>query len=621
MKPTAMQRFRYWFDNVMARGIGAVVVLLAILTLLLVIVIGVFVLVFGVRLPGEFPEVLWGSLMRTLDPGTMGGDEGWRFRVLMLIVTIGGLIIVASLIGIVSGAFDSKVEELRKGRSRVLENDHTLILGWSPKVFPIISELVHRQRVAWRCGDRRRRRPRQGRDGGRDPRRGGQDRQDADHLPLGRPDGPQRPRTRQPAHGAQHRHHRARGQRRPGLGRHQDRAGPHQQPESPQGRAVPHRRRAAGSGEPRGRPAGRPRRGPLGARRRPDQPHHRADLPAERPERRLLRAARLRRRRDLLHRAARSGRAELLRGADGVRRLLGDGHGQGRRRAAQPARGHRIRGRETSSSSSPRTTTRSGSATARHGRHLAPSRPSRPFRSRPSAPSCSATTPGCTAILASCTSTCAPGRRSTVVADIPEPELPSFPATSTVRFQRGDTTSRAVLEASSAGRFDHIIVLADKELRCSAPTRRRSSHCCTCATSPSGRHRPQRRERDARRPQPRARRSDQRRRLHRQRQAGEPDAHRRCPRTSSSPTSSTTCSRPRAPRSTCGPPSSTSARRPRSTSTRCSRRPARGETAIGYRVAAHEHSAAHAYGVRVNPEKSEKRTFAAGDKIIVLAEG
>ena len=41
-----------------------------------------------------------------------------------------------------SGAFDSKVEELRKGRSRVLEEDHTLILGWSTKVFPIVKEIV-----------------------------------------------------------------------------------------------------------------------------------------------------------------------------------------------------------------------------------------------------------------------------------------------------------------------------------------------------------------------------------------------------------------------------------------------------------------------------------------------
>ena len=87
-------------------------------------------------------DLLWGGLMRTLDPGTMGGDAGWGFRALMLVITIGGLIIVASLIGIVSGAFDSKVEELRKGRSRVLEHDHTLILGWNSKIHSIVHELA-----------------------------------------------------------------------------------------------------------------------------------------------------------------------------------------------------------------------------------------------------------------------------------------------------------------------------------------------------------------------------------------------------------------------------------------------------------------------------------------------
>jgi len=36
----------------------------------------------------------------------------------------------------------NELERLRKGRSRVLENGHTLILGWSPQVFTIISELM-----------------------------------------------------------------------------------------------------------------------------------------------------------------------------------------------------------------------------------------------------------------------------------------------------------------------------------------------------------------------------------------------------------------------------------------------------------------------------------------------
>jgi voltage-gated potassium channel Kch len=46
----------------------------------------------------------------------------------------------------------------------------------------------------------------------------------------------------------------------------------------------------------------------------------------------------------------------------------------------------------------------------------------------------------------------------------------------------------------------------------------------------------------------------------------------------------------------------------------------RGETAIGYRVHDLSRNSADSYGVRVNPVKNVARTFAPGDKIIVLSE-
>jgi voltage-gated potassium channel Kch len=128
----------------MAKGTIALIGLLAVVTALFILVVTTIAVLVG-KGPedkaADFAETLWNSMLRTLDPGTMGGDQGFWFRILMLTITIGGLIVVASLIGIISGAFDSKVEELRKGRSKVLESDHTLILGWSQKVFPIISEI------------------------------------------------------------------------------------------------------------------------------------------------------------------------------------------------------------------------------------------------------------------------------------------------------------------------------------------------------------------------------------------------------------------------------------------------------------------------------------------------
>ena len=59
----------------------------------------------------------------------------------MLLVTLGGLFVVSALIGVIATGLDSRIEELRKGRSVVLEEDHTLILGWSDTIFTVLSEL------------------------------------------------------------------------------------------------------------------------------------------------------------------------------------------------------------------------------------------------------------------------------------------------------------------------------------------------------------------------------------------------------------------------------------------------------------------------------------------------
>lgn len=148
--PSLGERARYRFDTWMSRGTVALIALLGLATAVFVIVLSAITILFVAVFPDDYNrfegdytpwDVFWDSLMRTLDPGTMGGDRGWGFRILMLIVTVGGLIIVAGLIGIVSGAFDARIDELRKGRSRVLEEDHTLILGWSTKVFPIVREI------------------------------------------------------------------------------------------------------------------------------------------------------------------------------------------------------------------------------------------------------------------------------------------------------------------------------------------------------------------------------------------------------------------------------------------------------------------------------------------------
>jgi voltage-gated potassium channel Kch len=141
------QRLRYSFDNSMSKGATALIGYLGLASLSLIVLASLVVILFGIRPGGAdaapgFVEAMWLSLMRTLDSGTMGGDEGTGFRLTMLFVTLGGIFIVSSLIGVINNGIDGKLEQLRKGRSFVVERDHTLILGWSPKIFTILSELV-----------------------------------------------------------------------------------------------------------------------------------------------------------------------------------------------------------------------------------------------------------------------------------------------------------------------------------------------------------------------------------------------------------------------------------------------------------------------------------------------
>jgi len=130
----------------MSRGTGAMIGFLGILSLLIIVSAGL--IFWGLAItpdetePMSFAEGLWQGLMRTMDPGTVAGDSGWTFRFIAILITLGGIFILSTLIGILSSGIETKLEQLRKGKSFVIEKDHTLILGWSTKVYTIISELI-----------------------------------------------------------------------------------------------------------------------------------------------------------------------------------------------------------------------------------------------------------------------------------------------------------------------------------------------------------------------------------------------------------------------------------------------------------------------------------------------
>jgi voltage-gated potassium channel Kch len=139
-------RLRYMFDNSMSSGTPALITWLFAGTLLLIVVFALILTITGMgndNTDRNFFEELFYNLLHALDPGTIGGDAGsWPFLLTMLGLTLGGLFIVSALIGVLASGIDSKLADLRRGRSIVLEDEHTVILGWSESIFTIVSELT-----------------------------------------------------------------------------------------------------------------------------------------------------------------------------------------------------------------------------------------------------------------------------------------------------------------------------------------------------------------------------------------------------------------------------------------------------------------------------------------------
>lgn len=139
-------RLRYRFDATLSRGSGALILWLAFVTTVFVALMGLGLylveqLTGAGDASGGIGENAWQALMRTLDPGTVTGDAGTGYRAMALLITLSGIFIFSTLVGLIASVIDRTIENLRKGRGLVVEEGHTLVLGWSDKLHTILDEL------------------------------------------------------------------------------------------------------------------------------------------------------------------------------------------------------------------------------------------------------------------------------------------------------------------------------------------------------------------------------------------------------------------------------------------------------------------------------------------------
>lgn len=137
------QRLRYRFDNLVAGGTTVLIGWLA-LACLAVVVPASAVLVWADRkapttLSGRL-QAVWISVGQTLKIGGAVGSPAYVLASVSLALV--ALLFVSTLVSLITTGIDRRIQSLRLGHSTVLENGHTVVLGWSDQIFPVIGELV-----------------------------------------------------------------------------------------------------------------------------------------------------------------------------------------------------------------------------------------------------------------------------------------------------------------------------------------------------------------------------------------------------------------------------------------------------------------------------------------------
>lgn len=152
VRPSWRERLRYRFDTFMSRGgssvfLSLVVIFLGALlgfTLLRSLTLMLFPAGLAEGMGRDFLRQVYVIFLAMTDPGNMAQDtdsSAW-YKASTVLGGLAGVIIFSGLIAFVTTSLDQLLASLKKGHSRVIEEGHTLILGWNDRILEILHELV-----------------------------------------------------------------------------------------------------------------------------------------------------------------------------------------------------------------------------------------------------------------------------------------------------------------------------------------------------------------------------------------------------------------------------------------------------------------------------------------------
>jgi Castor and Pollux protein voltage-gated ion channel component len=147
--PTWKEKLRYRIDRFFQSGFMLQLVIAGLAVLAVFIFFVALAEIFQLQPGSDFdtentgqfwPSVrFWWVMTHTLE--TYWIEQSFWEQSISIILTLFNLLVFAAVVGLVGTKIQTRLENMRRGTSRAIEDDHYVIIGWSEKVVPIIREL------------------------------------------------------------------------------------------------------------------------------------------------------------------------------------------------------------------------------------------------------------------------------------------------------------------------------------------------------------------------------------------------------------------------------------------------------------------------------------------------
>ena len=143
------KKIRYLFDSALEKSLLNLFIFLIITSLLIILIFSaatfiIYKLGISIQIGETYQEFLWQTFKYFLSSGTLlstGAINPLDFT-LKIIITIIGIGLFYTLIGIITQRVSARAHQLREGTSEVQEKNHIIIAGYTKKTTPLIKELA-----------------------------------------------------------------------------------------------------------------------------------------------------------------------------------------------------------------------------------------------------------------------------------------------------------------------------------------------------------------------------------------------------------------------------------------------------------------------------------------------